>query len=174
MRVLRQRPDGKTSASTNTTTISQSLETRASRPARRRTTPHSPTRAPRSTLDNHRKTQIHETQTINQKSVAHWHPHTHTCIHTDPTHSANILVHELTNTITSTREKQARSAHDNNRNASRPQNPPLSARLRLSRHTHTSRVRLPRVDGMLPDSWLYLKYNPLHAKTTTTIATRPQ
>jgi hypothetical protein len=32
---------------------------------------------------------------------------------------------------------------------------------RLPRHTHPTAVRLPSVDGMLPESWLLLKYNSL-------------
>jgi hypothetical protein len=37
---------------------------------------------------------------------------------------------------------------------------------RPSRHTHDSRVRLPSVDGMLPESWLPNKYNCLQDTRT--------
>ncbi len=40
---------------------------------------------------------------------------------------------------------------------------------RPPRHTHDSLVRLPSVDGMLPESWLFCKANNLH-NTRTAIA----
>jgi hypothetical protein len=54
-----------------------------------------------------------------------------------------------------------------------PHKPPTEnhtqSHTRPPRHTHNSRVRLPSVDGMLPESWLLLKLNVLQ-DTRTAIA----
>ncbi len=76
-------------------------------------------------------------------------------------HCANITARTVARTQHTTRHTAPRTPHTAHRKTHPVTRPP--------RHTHVRAVRLPSVDGMLPDSWLKCNHNTLQ-DTRTAIA----
>jgi hypothetical protein len=103
----------------------------------------------------HTRTQHTNTQALHARTMSHTAPTTAHCA-----------------IITSCTPPHAR--HTQHGTQLRPPHTPptenhTQSRTRPPRHTHCRAVRLPSVDGMLPESWLLYKYNCLQ-DTRTAIA----
>jgi hypothetical protein len=89
------------------------------------------------------------------------HKHTRPARPHDVPHSninCDLRKHHCTHTAT--RTPHARHAQHGPQPRARHRNHTQS-HTRPPRHTHNSLVRLPSIDGMLPESWLLFKSNPL-------------
>jgi hypothetical protein len=111
----------------------------------------------------------HVTQNSAHLQPTHAASHTHTqrttthVLHASTTsHTAATIAHRV---IITTRTP-SRACHTQHGIQLRPPHAPptenhTQSHTRPPRHTHCRAVRLPSVDGILPESWLLYKYNPL-------------